>query len=175
MAQPRKALRDMGKAEQEEMCRFLGGKPAATGAGHDFTVAGRKCEFKYSTVQETYRGSRARAAGDAHSRDGKPKRLGPCRRWCWHDVHGAGGNKDYDWLILRSDDRQGSEFLFLISGEEMSREPLARLSKLRATLPKSEKSESRLRGQSKFVWQHKKSRTELRKALAPDESPSKSG
>ena len=137
-----------GLKTQETMRLFLG-CDEADGPGHDFKKGNVKFEYKYTN--KLY-------ARNKHST--AQQRLNPTRNWEFRNLRGHGGKKDYDHLILEGV-AEGNSYLFLIGFKELT-DLFPTLNTISVTFPLGGGKHRPLGTNSKFVWDHRITKEELK-------------
>jgi len=145
-------LRGKGLAKQEEMRKYLGAQMPPKGeTAYDFVKGKIKFEYKFSKLLPTNENSSTR-----HIR-------APTMRWSFANLRGHGGKKVFDHLILEgsenlilkdTDSEDTPSCYFYISSEELSASPFGDKNTFTVTLPRLRGKSSRLRGVSRYVWDH---------------------
>ena len=141
-----------GRESEERMRLFLGCQEADA-HGHDFKKGSVKFEYKHSKLMPR------------NKRAAKQRRK-PTRSWEFANLRGHGGKKDYDHLILEGEgEADGNSYLFLISFRELF-SSFPTLNDFFVTLPSGGGKSRPLGKNSKFVWDHRVTKEELKARVA---------
>jgi len=131
-------LHGIGRGPEEKMRIYLGCEKADD-TSYDFKKGGVKFEYKHSGLHLTNKRSTRQPGRE------------PTRTWSFRSLRGRGGKKEYHHLILEGErGDQGDAFFFLISFTELNK-VLPDKNDLSVTWPHRPE---RVRGCTKFVWDH---------------------
>jgi hypothetical protein len=129
--------------------RLFLGCEVADDPGYDFKKGSVKFEYKYTNKLYA-----------RNKQSGSQRRLNPTRSWEFRSLKGRGGKKEYDYLILEGI-AEGNSYLFFISYKELT-QLFPTLNDIFVTFPLGRGKHRPLGKNSKFVWDHRVTKEELK-------------